>query len=142
MMTDSISASSGRGPSSPPLRALLLLALFFFLGAAAGIGGSGLWVRAKMKAAITDPQNADGAFLRRIDRIEAKLFSELNLTPEERSTITKELQRAGEQFKASRVDFLDSLQSYSVETRSRIEQSLPPEKREACRSLMQEGAFW
>lgn len=123
-------------------KALLLLVLVFLLGAACGFGGSGLWMRAKMKAAISDPTNADGAFLRRINQIEARLVRDLDLTTEERSVVAREFERAAEQFKENRSEFLNSLKTFSAETHSRIEQSLPPEKREAYRRSVQKGAFW
>jgi len=121
---------------------MLLLVVMFLLGAACGVGGSGLWMRAKMKAAISDPYNADGAFLRRIERVETRLIRDLDLTTDERSAVTQELDRAAEQFKASRSDFMNRLKTVSAETRSRLEQSLPPEKREAYRNSIQKGAFW
>lgn len=141
-MTASNQASSSNRLSSPPWKALLLLAVVFLLGAGCGIGGSGLWIRAKMKAAISDPHNADGAFLRRIDRVEARLIRDLDLTTEEQRVVAQEFERAAEQFKTNRVEYLNSLQAFSTETKSRIEQSLPPEKREAFRISIQKGAFW
>ncbi len=131
-----------KASNQAPWKALLLLVVVFLLGSACGIGGSGLWMRDKMKAAISDPHNADGAFLRRIDQIETRLIRDLDLTAKERTAVTQELGQAGEQFKTKRVEFLDSLQTLSVETQSRIEQSLPPEKREAYRASIQKGAFW
>lgn len=131
-----------RNRISFPWKALLLLAVMFLLGAGCGIGGSGLWMRAKMKAAISDPLNADGAYLRRIDRVETRLIRDLDLTAEEKRVVAQEFDQAAEQFKTNRVEYLNRLQAFSAEIKSRIEQSLPPEKRDAFRTSIQKGAFW
>lgn len=74
--------------------------------------------------------------------LEARLIRDLDLTTEERSAVSRELDRAAEQFKVNRVEFLDRLQTLSAETQTRIEQSLPPEKREAYQTSIQKGAYW
>src|SRR5689334_20403489 len=74
------------------LKALLLLALVFFLGVVAGVGVTSVNAVKRLQASLRNPAAATGAATRFIDRVEKDLTKHLDLSSSEKAAVREELE--------------------------------------------------
>jgi hypothetical protein len=117
-------------------KALLLLLVVFFLGAAAGVGTCGAIIVAKLKADARNPGGASRPMQRFFDRTEKQLGKELELDPSERQAVHEELAVTSDRVRDIRLHLSKDVRTLARETVDRIASHLPPAKQ----SLLREKA--
>lgn len=126
-------------PTSGTWKALLVLALVFLLGAATGIGGGLLFLRAQIRKAATAPLNNQGPFDKLSARIESQLVKNLQLDPPERSAVHEELAVTSRRAKELRLRLADDIRALAGDTIARIGGHLSAEKQA---KLRQDADAW
>jgi hypothetical protein len=111
------------------LKALALLLFTLLLGVIIGIGSSAFLLRSHLQATLRDPSVANAPIRNFLSHTEAKLTSDLKSTPGERSSIHRELEQTGDQLGVIRANTTREIKALALDTITRIEQQLPPEKR-------------
>lgn len=128
-------------PSSPPSsrwKAVLLLLLFFALGAGCGIGGGLLVLRRVVQHAMTHPNDDHAPVDRLVSKLESLMVAELELTESERSAVHAELLRTAADFKALRREVWQKAGMTVAGSLDRICQKLPQKKQEVLRQKVAE----
>lgn len=122
-------------PSLKPgrTRALLLLLLVFLLGAASGVGGGLLFLRSLAHRAWAGELGENSPVELVTNRLENQMSAELELTPEERQAVQKELALTVGQFRELRVKMRSDIRAIVEDTLTRVETQIPEEKRARLR---------
>ena len=126
-------------PTSGTWKALLVLALVFLLGAATGIGGGLLFLRAQIRKAATAPVNNQGPFDKLSARIESQLGKNLQLDPQERNAVHEELALTTRRAKELRLHLAGDIRALAGDTIARIGSHLSAEKQT---KLRQDADAW
>lgn len=114
-------------------KAVLLLLLFFALGAGCGIGGGLLVLRRIVQHAIAHPDDAHAPVDRVVGKIETLMVAELDLTDSERSAVHAELLQTAADFKSLRLEVWQKAGMTVAGSLDRICKHLPAEKQAALR---------
>ena len=125
-------------PASGTWKAVLLLVVVFFLGAATSIGGGLLFLRSQIRKAATAPSNNQGPLDRLSARIESHLGDHLKLSPSERGTLHEELAVTTRRAKELRLRLADDIRALADETITRIGSHLPADKQAKLRQEVDE----
>ena len=120
------------------LKALLLLALVFFLGVVAGVGITSVIAVKRLQAALRNPAAATGPATRFIDRVEKDLSKNLDLSTSEKAVVREELEASRGKLMEIRSGLHRDLRSLARDSVERIAKRLPEEKRQALRDHVQE----
>lgn len=122
-------------PSLKPgrTRALLLLLLVFLLGAASGVGGGLLFLRSLAHRAWAGELGGNSPVELVTNGLEHQMSAELELTPEERKAVQKELALTVGQFRELRVKMRSDIRAIVEDTLTRVETKIPEEKRARLR---------
>ena len=115
------------------LKALLLLALVFFLGVAAGVGITGVVTVKRLQASLRSSLVAEGPAKRFVDRVERDLLKRLDLTPEEQAAVREELGASRGKLMEIRSGLRRDVRVLAADSVERIATRLPEGKREALR---------
>lgn len=121
-----------------PLKAIVLLAVIFGLGALAGAGATVWTLRAHLQDIARDPSKADGPAVKVIARVEEDLTSHLDLTPDERAGVQEELEFTRAVLRERRGELVEDLRQVALDTVERLEKRVPEEKRAALRERVGE----
>jgi hypothetical protein len=127
--------STAPNPAAKPAKngtvwkAVLVLFIVFTLGIAAGVGGSFLYVRNQIRAATFAPLKGRVPADILMDRVEAHLNRELNLTPSESTAVREELSVTRREFKELRFRLVRDLRGMIGEAMDRVGKRLPAEKK-------------
>lgn len=125
-------------PSPKPWRGLLLLAFVFLLGAGCGIGGGLLVLRSLAQRAVKGDLRDNGPVAVLTSVLEKQIAGDLDLTPAEQAAAHRELQVTLAQIRDLRLRLRSDAQTMVVDTLTRIEPHLPPEKRGLLRQRVKE----
>jgi len=125
-------------PAGGVWKALLILILVFILGAATGIGGGLLILRAQIRKAATATVSQQGPLDKLAARVEAHLGDRLHLSATERSALHEELGVTTRRAKELRLRLADDIRALAGDTIRRIGARLPAEKQAALRKEMDE----
>ncbi|MCW0219277.1 MAG: hypothetical protein OJI67_13205 [Prosthecobacter sp.] len=122
-------------PSLKPgrTRALLLLLLVFLLGAASGVGGGLLFLRSLAHRAWAGELGENSPVELVANGLEHQVSAELELTPEERQAVQKELALTVGQFRELRVKMRSDIRAIVEDTLTRVETKIPEGKRARLR---------
>lgn len=115
------------------LKAIALLFFVFLLGNLTGVSGSTVFMLKRLQSNVRNPSIANGPAARFLDRMEATIADELNLTPREREGVHEEFQITRERLAGIRTRMVGEMRSLTRDTVVRVSRRIPEEKRRLFR---------